>query len=200
MLQFCDSSRFVLILEELTSSSVQNPMNTKNTRSHFILSLLGGILLLTSCQESPENTLQDRLIRDGNLASVQDIHEALTQAEAGSVEALEAWAAKFPQVAVFKEEQSVVMVQEEQKDTTTHSKVSFYHKGEHFSADIDAKYKIAEINVDEENFTLIFTHRNSKEETPQTYDLSFPAKEAKTLIERGLLSSIFDGTTAKKSS
>ena len=175
-------------------------MKTKHHNPFLIISLLSGILLLSSCQESPSNTLQDRLIRDGNLASEQDIQEALTQANAGSSEVLEAWAKKFPQVAVFKEDQSVVLVQEQQKDATTHSKVSFFHKGEHFTADIDAKYKIAEVTADDENFTLIYTHRHSKEEKPKTFDLSIPAKEAKTLIERGLLSSIFDGTTAKKSS
>jgi hypothetical protein len=175
-------------------------MKTKHCKTFFFLSLLGGSLLLSSCQESPSNTLQDRLIRDGNLASDQDIQEALTQAEAGSGKALDAWAEKFPLVAVFKADQSVVMVQEQQKDAVTHSKLTFYHNGERVSTEIDAKYRIAEVTADDENFTLIFTHRNSKEETPKTYDLSFPAKEAKTLIERGLISSIFDGTAAKKSS
>ena len=175
-------------------------MKTNHSKPFFIFSLLGGIFLLTSCQESPKNTKQDSSIQEEIIVSEQDIHEALTQAESVSAETLEEWEKKFPQLAVFKADQSVVLVQEQQKDSTTHSKLNFYHKGEHVSTDIDAKYKIAEVTVDEENFTLIFTHRFSKEETPTTYPLSFPAKEAKTLIERGLLSSIFDSTSAKKSS
>ena len=178
-------------------------MKTKHHKPFFILSLLGGILLLSSCQDqgSSSPTLIDRLVRDGNLASHEDIQAALTEAAGGNIAPMETWAKKFPQIAYSKEDQSVVLVQEKQDDAQKmQSKISIFQDGETFTTDIDRRYRISEITFDEEHFTLKYTARFSKDAEPEIRDLSFPASAGKDLIEKGLLSSIFDGSAAKKSS
>lgn len=178
-------------------------MKTKHHKPFFILSLLGGIILLSSCQDKANTfpTLTERLLRDGGQASQEDIQTALAKAAEGNTVTLETWARKFPKVAYSKEEKSVVLVQEKQDVAQKmQSTVSIFQGGETFTTTIDRRYRISEIIFDEGKFTLKYTARFSKDTEPEILDLSFPASAGKDLIQKGLLSSIFDGSATKKSS
>jgi hypothetical protein len=177
---------------------------------HLIIFGILTSLVCTSCQNSEKPaSLEDRLMRDGVWAADADIQEALKQAEEGQVTAIDKWVSAHPEIAYAAEEKILLIAREidfnrlsaqlKQPNTEkTQTSISYYHAGEVFYTLIDVRYQISEITFNEPNFSLLWNYRTplSKETQPKD-DLSFPAMAAKNLIQKGLLSSLFDGTARK---
>ena len=146
--------------------------------------------------------LANILIRDGDWATIEDIQKAMKLADRGNGTPLLDWDEEYKQIAYSDENQSLLIAREidfnglsaqlkRPNTSNTQTSISFYRKSEVLYTTIAVNYRISEIQEKDGEFTLIGSLRVPENEPmQQSFEISFPTKDASYLIQQSMLSAI----------
>ena len=144
------------------------------------------------------------LIRDGDWAADEDIQKALKLADRGNGTPLQEWDEKYKQIAYSEEDQILLIAREidfnglsaqlkRPNTANTQSSITFYRKSSVLYTTIDLHYRISEVRLKDGEFTLVGSLRVPETEPiQQSFEISFPTSDARSLIQQSDLSALID--------
>ena len=146
--------------------------------------------------------LENVLIRDGDWVADEDIQKALKLADRGNSTPLKDWDEKYKQIAYWEEDQILLIAREidfnglsaqlkRPNTANTQSSITFYRKSSVLYTTIDLHYPISEVRQKDGEFTLVGSLRVPETEPiQQSFEISFPVRDARALIQQSALSSL----------